>query len=100
MLSIAGFQRRSTCASCARPDEFQTLYETGEKIKTAAYASGLFLYVQNDLSYDSPQAHITIDNARASEMGVTMQSALPIRWRCWSARTTSIASTSTTAPTT
>ncbi|MEJ3615044.1 efflux RND transporter permease subunit [Pseudomonas aeruginosa] len=56
------------------PDDFQTLYETGEKIKTAAYASGLFLYVQNDLSYDSPQAHITIDNAKASEMGVTMQS--------------------------
>ncbi|MCA8115468.1 efflux RND transporter permease subunit [Burkholderia cepacia] len=56
------------------PDDFKTLYETGEKIKAAAYASGLFLYVQNDLSYDSPQAHITIDNAKASEMGVTMQS--------------------------
>ncbi|BCQ53247.1 efflux RND transporter permease subunit [Burkholderia gladioli] len=56
------------------PDDFKVLYETGEKIKAAAYASGLFLYVQNDLSYDSPQAHITIDNAKASEMGVTMQS--------------------------
>ncbi|PYE19845.1 multidrug efflux pump [Paraburkholderia silvatlantica] len=56
------------------PDDFKTLYETGEKIKMAAYASGLFLYVQNDLSYDSPQAHITVDNAKASEMGVTMQS--------------------------
>lgn len=56
------------------PDDFKTLYETGEKVKAAAYASGLFLYVQNDLSFDSPQAHITIDNAKASEMGVTMQS--------------------------
>ena len=56
------------------PDDFKTLYETGEKIKAAAYASGLFLYVQNDLSYDSQQAHITIDNAKAREMGVTMQS--------------------------
>ncbi|WJY16580.1 efflux RND transporter permease subunit [Pectobacteriaceae bacterium CE90] len=56
------------------PDDFKTLYETGEKIKAAAYASGLFLYVQNDLSYDSSQAHITIDNAKAREMGVTMQS--------------------------
>jgi multidrug efflux pump len=55
------------------PDDFKTLYETAEKIKTAAYASGLFLYVQNDLAYDSPEAHITIDNAKASEMGVTMQ---------------------------
>lgn len=56
------------------PDDFKTLYETGEKIKNAAYASGLFLYAQNDLSYDSPQAHITIDNAKASQMGLTMQS--------------------------
>ncbi|HIC2068379.1 TPA: efflux RND transporter permease subunit [Raoultella ornithinolytica] len=56
------------------PDDLKTLYETAEKIKFAAYASGLFLYVQNDLAYDSPQAHITIDNAKASEMGVTMQS--------------------------
>ncbi|MDQ0038489.1 multidrug efflux pump [Variovorax boronicumulans] len=56
------------------PDDFKTLYETGEKVKAAAYASGLFLYVQNGLSYDSPQAHISIDNAKASEMGVTMQS--------------------------
>jgi multidrug efflux pump len=54
--------------------DFKTLYETGEKIKTATYASGLFLYVQNDLAFDSPQAHVTIDNAKAGEMGVTMQS--------------------------
>ncbi|ALU91546.1 efflux RND transporter permease subunit [Herbaspirillum rubrisubalbicans] len=56
------------------PDDFKMLYETGEKIKNAAYASGLFLYAQNDLSYDSPQAHITIDNAKASQMGLSMQS--------------------------
>jgi multidrug efflux pump len=55
------------------PDDFKTLYETAEKIKAAAYASGLFLYVQNDLAYDSLQAHMTIDNAKAGEMGVTMQ---------------------------
>ena len=56
------------------PDDFKTLYETAGKIQAAAYASGLFLYVQNDLAYDSSQAHISIDNAKASEMGVTMQS--------------------------
>ena len=56
------------------PDDFKALYETAEKIKTAAYASGLFLYVQNDLAFDSTQAHIAIDAAKAAEMGVTMQS--------------------------
>lgn len=55
------------------PDNFKTLYETGETIKNAAYASGLFLYVQNDLSFDGSQAHISIDSAKARQMGVSMQ---------------------------
>ncbi len=55
------------------PDNFSTLFETAEQIKGAAYKSGLFLYVQNDLAFDSPQAHIAIDSSRAREMGVTMQ---------------------------
>lgn len=55
------------------PDDFKTLYETAEQVKAAAYASGLFIYVQNNLTYDSQQANITIDSAKASEMGVTME---------------------------
>lgn len=55
------------------PDDFSTLFETAEQIKSAAYKSGLFLYVQNDLAFDSPQAHIAIDSSKAREMGVTMQ---------------------------
>ncbi|MET6757328.1 efflux RND transporter permease subunit [Pseudoalteromonas sp. NCIMB_1079] len=55
------------------PDDFKTLYETAEQVKAAAYASGLFLYVQNNLAYDSQQANITINSAKASEMGVTME---------------------------
>ncbi|MBC3948607.1 efflux RND transporter permease subunit [Pseudomonas folii] len=55
------------------PNDFSTLFETAEQIKRAAYASGLFLYVQNDLAFDSPQAHVAIDSTKAREMGVTMQ---------------------------
>jgi multidrug efflux pump len=55
------------------PDKFEVLYETAEKIKGAAYGSGMFLHVQNNLAYDSPQARVTIDGAKASEMGVSMQ---------------------------
>lgn len=55
------------------PNDFSTLFETAEQIKDAAYKSGLFLYVQNDLAFDSPQAHIAIDRSKAREMGVTMQ---------------------------
>ncbi|HCF9520820.1 TPA: efflux RND transporter permease subunit [Pseudomonas aeruginosa] len=55
------------------PDGFPALFETAEQIKAAAYKSGLFLYVQNDLAFDSPQAHVAIDSSKAREMGVTMQ---------------------------
>ena len=55
------------------PEDLKTLYDTAEKIKAAAYASGLFVYVQNDLAFDSQQAHVAIDSAKAREMGVTMQ---------------------------
>ncbi|MDR3043752.1 MAG: efflux RND transporter permease subunit [Desulfovibrio sp.] len=52
---------------------FPELFRTAEQLKTAAYESGLFLYVQNDLAFDSPQAHVAIDGDKAREMGVTMQ---------------------------
>jgi multidrug efflux pump len=56
------------------PNDFSVIYDTVEKLKAAAYASGLFLYVESELAFDSPQARITIDSAKANEMGVTMQS--------------------------
>jgi multidrug efflux pump len=55
------------------PEGFPALFETAEQIKSAAYKSGLFLYVQNNLAFDSPQAHVAIDSTKAREMGVTMQ---------------------------
>ncbi|MGD0229766.1 MAG: efflux RND transporter permease subunit [Syntrophorhabdales bacterium] len=56
------------------PNDFNVIYDAAEKLKATAYASGLFLYVENELAFDSPQARITIDSAKANEMGVTMQS--------------------------
>lgn len=55
------------------PTDFPALYGAAEQVKRAAYKSGLFRYVQNDLAFDSPQAHIVIDSTEAHEMGVTMQ---------------------------
>ncbi len=54
------------------PADFAELYEALEAIKGAARSSGLFAFVDSDLAFDSPQAHLTIDAARAGEMGVTM----------------------------
>ncbi|ANH67716.1 efflux RND transporter permease subunit [Mitsuaria sp. 7] len=54
-------------------DDFTALYDTAEKLRAAAHKSGLFVFVQNNLAYDSPQAHVRIDNAKAGQLGVSMQ---------------------------
>ncbi|MHA6766372.1 efflux RND transporter permease subunit [Sphingobium ummariense] len=53
-------------------DDPRTVYEASQKIKAAAYASGLFLFVDSDLAYDSETAHVVVDQAKANDMGVTM----------------------------
>lgn len=54
------------------PMEFSELYKVLESIKGAAWGSGIFAYVDSDLAFDSPQANLTINTAKAGEMGVTM----------------------------
>lgn len=54
------------------PDDYRALYAAMEKLKAAAWGSGLFAYVDSDLAFDSPEARIEIDRAKANEMGVTM----------------------------
>ena len=55
------------------PGDFRSVYDATQKLKAAAWASGLFLFVDNDLAYDSQNAHIVIDRSKANDMGVTMQ---------------------------
>jgi multidrug efflux pump len=54
------------------PADFTELYGALEAIKGAAWGSGLFAFVDSDLAFDSPQARLTINAAKAGEMGVTM----------------------------
>lgn len=54
------------------PMEFSELYTALEGIKGAAWGSGLFAFVDSDLAFDSPQARLTVNAAKAGEMGVTM----------------------------
>jgi multidrug efflux pump len=55
------------------PDDFPALYAAMEGIKGAAWGSKLFAFVDSDLAFDSPEVHVTIDRAKAGEMGVSMQ---------------------------
>ncbi len=54
-------------------DDFPALYAAMEQIKGASWGSGLFAFVDSDLAFDSPEARLTIDRAKAGEMGVTME---------------------------
>ncbi|UFX48015.1 efflux RND transporter permease subunit [Bradyrhizobium sp. 41S5] len=53
--------------------DFATIYQEVETLKQAAWKSGLFVFVDSDLAFDSPTARITIDHAKAAEAGVSMQ---------------------------
>ncbi|WP_456725181.1 MULTISPECIES: efflux RND transporter permease subunit [unclassified Bradyrhizobium] len=53
--------------------DFSTIYLEVETLKQAAWKSGLFVFVDSDLAFDSPTARITIDHAKAAEAGVSMQ---------------------------
>ena len=52
---------------------FPAIYAAMEKIKGAAWGSGLFAFVDSDLAFDSPEARITVDRGKAGEVGVSMQ---------------------------
>ncbi|MFT0211515.1 efflux RND transporter permease subunit [Pseudomonas sp. F1_0610] len=55
-------------------DDFSTLYEAMEKIKGAAWGSGLFVFVDTNLAFDNPSARIVIDKDKAGDLGISMQS--------------------------
>lgn len=54
------------------PEDFSRIYDTLQQLKGAAWGSGLFAFVDNDLAFDSPGMHIHIDREKAGELGVSM----------------------------
>ncbi|WKW50610.1 efflux RND transporter permease subunit [Rhodomicrobium lacus] len=55
------------------PADYDGIYQEMEVLKAAARRSGLFVFVDSDLAFDSPTARMRIDVAKAGEVGVTMQ---------------------------
>ncbi|MFV0625491.1 efflux RND transporter permease subunit [Sphingomonas sp. ac-8] len=56
------------------PNDFSAIFQDMEALKGAAWKSGLFVFIDSDLAFDSRSARIRIDAAKAGEVGVTMQS--------------------------
>ena len=53
-------------------DDFSQIYSSLETLKGAARQSGLFAFVDGDLAFDSAEARISIDRAKAGAIGVSM----------------------------
>ncbi len=48
------------------------VFEIAEEIRLKALQSGMFMVVQNSLSFDAPQARVVIDRDRAANLGVAV----------------------------
>ncbi len=52
--------------------DYPALDELGTQLKFAAYQSGLFIFADTDLKFQSPQTVVDIDHDKAAAYGVTM----------------------------
>ncbi|MDH4983292.1 multidrug efflux RND transporter permease subunit [Hyphomicrobium sp. D-2] len=53
--------------------DYEQLAQVLEKMKEEALQSGLFIFVDTDLKFDTPQLELKIDHAKANSLGITMQ---------------------------
>lgn len=49
------------------------IVDVANDLMQRAYASGMFIYADNDLKFDQPQTHIAIDRDKAAALGINMQ---------------------------
>jgi len=54
-------------------DSYERLNEVSEALMDKARASGMFMFVDNDLKIDKPQTTVEIDRDKAAQLGLTMQ---------------------------
>lgn len=55
------------------PGDYTQLADTLDKLKAEAMKSGLFIFANANLRFNTPQAELVIDKDRANQLGVTMR---------------------------
>jgi multidrug efflux pump subunit AcrB len=53
--------------------DFEQLAQVLDKMQQEALKSGLFIFSDTDLKFDTPQIEVKIDHAKANSLGITMQ---------------------------
>ncbi|NES12038.1 multidrug efflux RND transporter permease subunit, partial [Pseudomonas laurentiana] len=54
------------------PNDYASLLQVAEQVKTRAQATGKFAFLDIDLAFDKPEVVVDIDREKAAQMGVTM----------------------------
>ncbi|NWN51689.1 efflux RND transporter permease subunit, partial [Pseudomonas sp. MAFF 301514] len=54
-------------------EDYRSLYQAMEALKTQARASGLFAVVDSDLAFNNPVTQVRIDRSKANSLGIRMQ---------------------------
>jgi hydrophobe/amphiphile efflux-1 (HAE1) family protein len=53
--------------------DYEQLAQVLQKFQQEALSSGLFIFADSDLKFDTPQIEVKIDHAKANSLGITMQ---------------------------
>jgi hydrophobe/amphiphile efflux-1 (HAE1) family protein len=53
--------------------DYEQLAQVLQKVQEEAQKSGLFIFADSDLKFDTPQIEVKIDHAKANSLGITMQ---------------------------
>jgi multidrug efflux pump len=53
--------------------DYQTLFELSQKLLAKIQSSGLFIYSDNGLKFDNPQATLQINRSKAADLGLNMK---------------------------
>jgi multidrug efflux pump len=70
--SLPGSQGLPVSFVIKSTDNFSTIYPIAQQVLAAALKSGKFIFLQNDLKIDQPQSNVTIDRAKAAQLGLNM----------------------------
>ncbi|KAB8033730.1 efflux RND transporter permease subunit [Fluviispira multicolorata] len=54
-------------------DSYTNIYQVMEELKASAKKSGLFIVVDSDLNFETPQLNISIDKSKAADVNISMQ---------------------------
>nr|WP_178125143.1 MULTISPECIES: MexW/MexI family multidrug efflux RND transporter permease subunit [unclassified Pseudomonas] len=54
-------------------EDYRSLYQAMEEIKSKARSSGLFAVVDSDLAFNNPVTEVRIDRSKANSLGIRMQ---------------------------